>query len=243
MSNGPHEHINITLSGRTRPAARFIFLTSNQRSGIQSQSSVFVVVVASARRHWLFASSHCTNLRRLPHYNDSTTSVLFPRKLSENTEATTSTDKLADSTVPKVETDTNADATQVNTSVVNSVQEKGGETEEPVQGPPAPLTGRKLALAHLGFLLHVCHRPERFIFSYTLHSAIFCVALDQTIVSTALPKLASQFNTLDELTWIVSAYLLTQAGLMMFFGQVLTINSSKWVYGPLLDQSRRPTSL
>ncbi|PVF94123.1 ABC transporter [Serendipita vermifera] len=75
------------------------------------------------------------------------------------------------------------------------------------------LTGKKLALAHTGFLL-----------------AAFCVALDQTIVSTALPKLASQFNALDELTWVVSAYFLTQAGLMLTFGQILTIASSKWVY-------------
>ncbi|KAG8810908.1 hypothetical protein FRC17_002709 [Serendipita sp. 399] len=75
------------------------------------------------------------------------------------------------------------------------------------------LTGKKLVLAHIGFLL-----------------AIFCVALDQTIVATALPKLASQFNALDQLTWVVSAYFLTQAGLMLTFGQILTIAYSKWVY-------------
>ncbi|KAG8848813.1 hypothetical protein FRB91_010479 [Serendipita sp. 411] len=75
------------------------------------------------------------------------------------------------------------------------------------------LTGKKLALAHTGFLL-----------------AMFCVALDQTIVATALPKLASQFNALDQLTWVVSAYFLTQAGLMLTFGQILTIAPSKWVY-------------
>ncbi|CAG8692218.1 10904_t:CDS:2, partial [Acaulospora colombiana] len=61
-------------------------------------------------------------------------------------------------------------------------------------------------------------------------SAAFCRALDQTIVSTALPKLASQFNALDELTWVVSAYFLTQASLMLTLGQILTITPSKWVY-------------
>ncbi|KAG8816578.1 hypothetical protein FRC17_000269, partial [Serendipita sp. 399] len=75
------------------------------------------------------------------------------------------------------------------------------------------LTGKKLALAHIGFLL-----------------AVFCAALDQTIVATALPKLASQFNALDRLTWVVSAYFLTQAGLMLTFGQILTVARSKWVY-------------
>jgi hypothetical protein len=32
--------------------------------------------------------------------------------------------------------------------------------------------------------------------------------------ATALPVIASQFNALDQITWIVSAYFLTQAPLM-----------------------------
>lgn len=51
------------------------------------------------------------------------------------------------------------------------------------------------------------------------------VALDQSIVATALPKLSSEFKALDQLTWIVSTYFLTQAGLMLFFGQVLSKHS------------------
>lgn len=53
-------------------------------------------------------------------------------------------------------------------------------------------------------------------------SSVFLVALDQSIVSTALPKLSSEFQALEQLTWIVSTYFLTQAGLMLFFGQVLS---------------------
>lgn len=75
------------------------------------------------------------------------------------------------------------------------------------------LTGARLWLVHTGILL-----------------SVFLVALDQSIVSTALPKLSSEFQALEQLTWIVSTYFLTQAGLMLFFGQVLTIVSSKWVF-------------
>jgi EmrB/QacA subfamily drug resistance transporter len=75
------------------------------------------------------------------------------------------------------------------------------------------LSGRRLALVHIGFL-----------------TSILLVALDQTIVATALPKLASEFQALDQLTWVVSAYFLTQAGLMLTFGQILTIAPNKWVY-------------
>lgn len=36
-------------------------------------------------------------------------------------------------------------------------------------------------------------------------------ALDQTIVSTALPTIASEFNALNELSWVVTSYLITSA--------------------------------
>ncbi|KAG8796974.1 hypothetical protein FRC16_009340 [Serendipita sp. 398] len=75
------------------------------------------------------------------------------------------------------------------------------------------LTGRRLWLVHTGILL-----------------SVFLVALDQSIVSTALPKMSSEFHALEQLTWVVSTYFLTQAGLMLWFGQLLTIVSSKSVF-------------
>lgn len=36
------------------------------------------------------------------------------------------------------------------------------------------------------------------------------IALDQTILATALPKIASHFNAVSELSWIASAYFLPQ---------------------------------
>jgi EmrB/QacA subfamily drug resistance transporter len=40
-------------------------------------------------------------------------------------------------------------------------------------------------------------------------SGLFLAALDQTIVGTALPKILGEFNALKELSWVVTAYLLT----------------------------------
>ena len=34
-------------------------------------------------------------------------------------------------------------------------------------------------------------------------------ALDQTIVSTALPTIVGEFGGIDQLSWVVTAYLLT----------------------------------
>ncbi|CAE6445460.1 unnamed protein product [Rhizoctonia solani] len=60
--------------------------------------------------------------------------------------------------------------------------------------------------------------------------SILLIALDQTIVATALPIIASKFDAFDQVTWIASGYFLTQAGLMLTYGQLLSIASTKWVY-------------
>lgn len=76
----------------------------------------------------------------------------------------------------------------------------------------------------------------------------FLVSLDQTILATAIPKIASQFDALEQITWIASAYFLTQCGLVLTYGKrldsqapnnlivtchvgkVLTAVPTKWVY-------------
>jgi EmrB/QacA subfamily drug resistance transporter len=44
---------------------------------------------------------------------------------------------------------------------------------------------------------------------FSVMASLFLVALDQTIVSTALGKIVEDFNAFDSLSWIVTAYLLT----------------------------------
>lgn len=45
-------------------------------------------------------------------------------------------------------------------------------------------------------------------------------ALDQTIVSTALPKIASDFNALNELSWVVTSYMLASAVTTPLYGKL-----------------------
>ncbi|EJD51072.1 MFS general substrate transporter [Auricularia subglabra TFB-10046 SS5] len=56
------------------------------------------------------------------------------------------------------------------------------------------------------------------------------MALDQTIVSNALPRIASVFNALDEIAWIPTAFLLTQAPFLLVFGQLNTLFTPKWTF-------------
>jgi EmrB/QacA subfamily drug resistance transporter len=49
----------------------------------------------------------------------------------------------------------------------------------------------------------------KIIIMVSVMTSLFLVALDQTIIATALGKIVSDFNSYDSLSWIVTAYLLT----------------------------------
>ncbi|EIN09916.1 transporter [Punctularia strigosozonata HHB-11173 SS5] len=78
---------------------------------------------------------------------------------------------------------------------------------------PYILTGRRLYILFFALLL-----------------SVFLVALDQTIIGTALPRIVSHFNALDQVTWVASAYFLTDAGFMLSAGQLLAVAPTKWVF-------------
>lgn len=57
--------------------------------------------------------------------------------------------------------------------------------------------------------------------------ALMLAALDQTIVSTALPRIASDFNALSELSWVVTAYLLASAVTTPLYGKLSDLYGRK----------------
>lgn len=55
--------------------------------------------------------------------------------------------------------------------------------------------------------------------------SVFLVALDQTIISTAIPKITDEFSSIGDIGWYGSAYLLTTTALQPTFGRIYTIFS------------------
>lgn len=51
-----------------------------------------------------------------------------------------------------------------------------------------------------------------------LFMGVFLVALDQTIIGTAIPRITDEFNTISDVGWYGSAYFLTSTG--RFFSQL-----------------------
>ena len=56
------------------------------------------------------------------------------------------------------------------------------------------------------------------------------MALDNTIIATAIPRITDQFNSIGDVGWYGSAYLLTTCAFQLFFGKLYTFYSIKWVY-------------
>ncbi|KAK7445465.1 hypothetical protein VKT23_014884 [Stygiomarasmius scandens] len=80
-----------------------------------------------------------------------------------------------------------------------------------VQSGSTILTGRKLALSFGAMLM-----------------AMLLIALDQTILATALPRIATDFNNFSMQGWISTSFILSQTVFLLLFGQSLRIFPSKY---------------
>ncbi|KAJ3709983.1 major facilitator superfamily domain-containing protein [Lentinula raphanica] len=88
--------------------------------------------------------------------------------------------------------------------------------KSPVAPHPHPestvVTGKKLALIFVAMLL-----------------SLLLIALDQTILSTALPRIASDFDSFSLQGWVSSSFVLAQTVFLLFYGQLLRIFPAKWI--------------
>jgi hypothetical protein len=56
-----------------------------------------------------------------------------------------------------------------------------------------------------------------------IYLAAFLVALDQTIISVAIPKITDQFKSIADIAWYGSAYLLTSTALQPSYGRIYKV--------------------
>lgn len=59
---------------------------------------------------------------------------------------------------------------------------------------------------------------------------IFCQALDDTIIATAIPRITDHFHRLNDVGWYGSSYLLTNAAFQLFFGKLYQLLPLRWVF-------------
>jgi EmrB/QacA subfamily drug resistance transporter len=65
---------------------------------------------------------------------------------------------------------------------------------------------------------------------FGLCTGIFLVALDRTIISTAIPKITDEFNALTDIGWLGSAYFLTSCAFQPTWGRIYTTYNVRWSF-------------
>ncbi|KAK0715091.1 major facilitator superfamily domain-containing protein [Lasiosphaeris hirsuta] len=63
-----------------------------------------------------------------------------------------------------------------------------------------------------------------------LFLAVLCLGLDRTIVATAVPKITAEFNSLSDIGWYGSAYMLTSCCFQLMYGKLYAEFSIKWLF-------------
>ncbi|KAF4437484.1 hypothetical protein F53441_13021 [Fusarium austroafricanum] len=64
---------------------------------------------------------------------------------------------------------------------------------------------------------------------FALFLVFFLVALDRTIIGTAIPTISTEFNSFGDIAWYESAFLLPLCVFQLSFGLVFKYYSTKWV--------------
>ncbi|KAF7558973.1 hypothetical protein G7046_g5179 [Stylonectria norvegica] len=75
------------------------------------------------------------------------------------------------------------------------------------------------------------YKPKTIKFWLVMMSAIvsmFLVALDRTIISTAIPEITNEFDSVGDIGWYASAYMLTSAAFQLVFGRIYRFYDLKW---------------
>ncbi|KAJ7339924.1 ABC transporter [Mycena albidolilacea] len=90
------------------------------------------------------------------------------------------------------------------------------------------LTGKKLAVVFGAMQVPFRFRLLALIVYFRLLS-ILLIALDETILATALPRIASDFQAFTLQGWVATSFVLAHTVFLLLYGQVLRIFPAKWV--------------
>ena len=99
------------------------------------------------------------------------------------------------------------------------VEPSDAEKLSPSQGPPGSPTANEP------------FNPRSVRFWLTLlcnFLALFLVALDRTIIATAVPRISDEFQALGDIGWYGSSYMLTTACAQLVFGRIYKFYDMKW---------------
>jgi len=75
---------------------------------------------------------------------------------------------------------------------------------------------------------------EVFLVMSSIFVTLFLVALDRTIIATAIPKITDDFDSLSDIGWYGSAFMLTSSCFQLLLGRLYTFYTPKYVFMTLI---------
>lgn len=127
---------------------------------------------------------------------------------------------------------------QGNDSTLDVEKHARSEDDQQKGAPDAPSTDEELPKSGPsgppgpgGPGVNELYKPKTLKFWLILLSnflAMFLVALDRTIVATAIPTITDEFHSLGDIGWYGSAYMLTTSAAQLVFGRLYKYYSMKW---------------
>lgn len=161
--------------------------------------------------------------------------------MASNDEATTL--PTTQSAIPPTTTTSTNGVTPTNASMTNSEKELENEKLASPSGSPSLASNEEATkqkemtpIGEAEALDKLSDEPEYptgaklGIIIASLCLSVFLMALDNTIIATAIPKITDHFHSIDDVGWYGSAYLLTTCAFQLMFGKFYTYFSIKWVY-------------
>ncbi|RAH46759.1 MDR family MFS transporter [Aspergillus brunneoviolaceus CBS 621.78] len=97
------------------------------------------------------------------------------------------------------------------------------EANEPVIPHESPET-------EVGVTTELVKLPKLLLVAIVLCLATVCVAVDNTVLSTAVPQITDAFDSIDDVGWYAAIYPLTSCAFQPFFGKVYSLLSNKVVF-------------
>ncbi|MDQ4038255.1 MAG: MFS transporter [Actinomycetota bacterium] len=99
----------------------------------------------------------------------------------------------------------------------------------PETAAPGSSSGSALSSAEEETQAYFSHRQIMIVMSGIM-SGMFLAALDQSIVSTALPTITSELGGLDKLAWVVTAYLVTATAATPLWGKISDLYGRRLIF-------------
>ena len=172
-----------------------------------------------------------------PSTNTSTTQV---DKETEKEKVNDYTNPQSLSTTEKETTVKTNDDTEKSDDLTNSesshLGEKTVDEQDSIDSEPHKKTIEATAIQEAEALDKLSDEPEYpkgaklGIITASLCLSVFLMAIDNTIIATAIPRITDHFKSIDDVGWYGSAYLLTTCAFQLMFGKFYTFFPIKWVY-------------